>query len=68
MAVEILHAAFDLVMGLVLLYWVGGKLADLGRRDSVAVIWECLMVEIRKLRTKREPEPAGEFTTAVDAT
>ncbi len=65
----VLHALFDLAMGAVLLYWVGGKLAEIGRHDSVAVVWECLVSELRKLRaSKPKAESAADLTTAVDAT
>ena len=47
---SIWHTAFDVVMGAVLLHWVGRKLADLGRRDIIAVVWECLISEWRRSR------------------
>jgi hypothetical protein len=69
MYLRALHAVFDLGMGAVLLYWVGGKLAELSRHDSVVVVWECLVSELRK-KSASEPEPerAHDLTTAADAT
>ncbi len=65
----VLHAVFDLAMGAVLLYWVGSKLAKMSRHDAVAVVCECLVAELRKMRApKPEPERAAELTTAADAT
>ena len=65
----VLHAVFDLGMGAVLLYWAGRKLVQVGRHDSVVVVWECLVSELRRMRVpKPEPERAGDLKTAADAT
>ncbi len=61
----VLHAIFDLAMGAVLVRWIGHKLAHLRRHDTVAVIWECLRSELRKIRSPQpqsEAKPAGKLT------
>lgn len=65
----ILHAVFDLAMGAVLLHWAGRKLAQLSRHDTVAVVWECLISELRRLRSPQVEtrKATAEFTTAADA-
>jgi hypothetical protein len=63
----ILHTLFDVSMGAVLLYWTGRKIAEWMRHDTVAVVRECLMSELRRLRApKPQPdrEAAAELTTA----
>jgi hypothetical protein len=62
MHLGVFHTLFDLAMGAVLLHWVGRKLADLSRHDTVSVVWECMMSEVRRLRARPEPERAPELT------
>ena len=51
-------------MGAVLLHWVGGRLASVMRRDTVAVVWECLISEWRRLHAPESAsKPATELTT-----
>ena len=59
----VFHTLFDLAMGVVLLAWIGRKLADLSRHDMVAVVWECLISEVRGARSpRRDPDSAAELT------
>jgi hypothetical protein len=67
MSFGVLHTLFDLAMGAILLHWAGRKIAGWMRHDTVAVVRECLMSELRRLRApKPQPdrEAAGELTTA----
>jgi hypothetical protein len=58
-----LHTLFDVAMGVILCGWVGRKLAELSRQDMVAVVWECLTSEVRRLRApQRKPESAAKLT------
>ena len=64
MYLRALHLGFDVVMGAVLLHWVGGRLASVMRRDTVAVVWECLISEWRRLHAPESAsKPATELTT-----
>ncbi len=54
------HLGFDVVMGAVLLHWAGSRLANFMRHDTVAVIWECLITEWRRLHA---PQPATKAAT-----
>lgn len=58
---SIWHTAFDVIMGAVLLRWMGRKLADLSRRDMIAVVWECLISEWRP-----RPHTPAEIEGATD--
>ncbi len=67
MILGLLHTVFDLAMGAVLLVWTGRKLAEWGRHDSVAVVWECLLSELRRWRAQPpQTKPAADLTTAAD--
>ena len=62
-----LHTLFDLATGVVLLCWAGRKLAELSRKDTVAVVWECLISEVRRMRAPhREPKPSAELTRTAE--
>jgi hypothetical protein len=60
----ILHAVFDVIMGAVLLRWAGVKLSQWSRSDSVAVVWECLMSELRRWRSRQPKRDAADLSTA----
>ena len=64
----VFHTLFDVAMGVVLLGWVGRKLADLSRHDMVAVVWECLISEFRRVRPpRRQPQTAAELTQPAES-
>jgi hypothetical protein len=61
---SIWHTAFDVIMGVVLLHWMGRKLADLSRRDTIAVVWECLISQWRRSHSPSETEQSADLTSA----
>lgn len=67
MHLGILHAVFDVIMGAVLLRWVGNRLTQWSRSDSVAVVWECLISEMRHRRSQPpKRDAAADLTTAAN--
>lgn len=59
------HLTFDLIALLFLAHWVFVKLRSLLASDFASVLWECLLLEGKRMRKRLSaPEPAADSTPA----
>jgi hypothetical protein len=62
------HRSFDLVALTFLTLWLVRKLRSVLQSDMASVLWECLLVEGRRLRVRLMPSEQPVAAAATEAT